>query len=81
MWLHVLLTMIPHDFANYSANATMLINWHITSGLNRIYTVPYWLIHQLFLDNFRCCAPLLSHLRTYMYVCCAYNIKFLLVFE
>ena len=51
-------------------NATLLINWHITSGLNGIYTVPYWPIYQLFLDDVPCCAPLLSHL------CFAYNIKF-----
>ena len=66
----VLLTMISHNFANYSANATLLINWHITSSLNRIYAVPHWLIYQLFIDDIPCCASLLSHL------CCAYNIKF-----
>ena len=70
---NILLTMISHDFATYSTNITLLINWHITSGLNRIYIVPYWLIYQLFLtDDVPCCAPLLSHL----YVCCVYNIKF-----
>ena len=59
---NILLTMISHDFANYSTNITLLINWHITSGLNRIYIVPYWLIYQLFLtDDVPCCAPLLSH--------------------
>jgi len=48
-------------FAIYSTNATLLINWHITSGLNRIYTVPYLFIYQLFLDDIPC-APLLSYL-------------------
>ena len=55
------------DCANYSAKGTLLINQHITSGLNRIYMF----IYQLFLYDVPCCGPLLNHL-----LCCTNNIEF-----
>jgi len=67
-WLHALYYWLWSliTFANYSANATLLINWHFPCGLNRICTVPYWLIYQLFIDDVHCCAPLLNHYRLYV---------------